>query len=192
MKALKFFTALMLITIIVSHQKLIAQNQPTGLYITFNDYLNHKLSYTTTQTGNKIKLNNTFSGSQIMVLHDGKKQPFVKSEVFGYHYKNQDYRYFKNSAYQIVDTRDFYIYSRPTLVQHGKTLKSEANYYFSLAPGEDIKPLTIADLETAYARNPKFKYLVEGEFKSDNDLIAYDASIKEYKLKYLFDESTNK
>jgi hypothetical protein len=42
------------------------------------------------------------------------------------------------------------------------------------------------------AGNPKFRYMVEAEFSSDNALIQYDAALKEYKVKYIFEQSSSK
>jgi len=189
MKTITLFIAILAITSFA--QNSIAQDKSMGLYLTLNDYQTHKLSFETTEgNSNSIRLNSLFESASIVVWHDGKKQVFSKNEIFGYRFKNEDYRFFNNSAYKIIDTKDFYVYSRTKLSQEGKGAKPVNTYYFSDVANSKIEPLTIGNLEVAFAKNPKFKYTIEEHFKSDNELIAYDAAIKEYKLKFLFDQST--
>ena len=168
-------------------QKTIAGTQTTGLYLTSDDFINHKLSFET--DGSKIKLNSFFEGSKVVVANNGKEQVFSKNEIFGYRSNGQDYRFFNNTAYKILDTKDFYIYSAPKLVQEGKGPKQVETYYYSTTSKSAVERLTIKNLQNTYAENAKFKYLVEAEFSSDNALVQYDAALKEYKVKYIFDLS---
>jgi len=169
-------------------QNAIAQKPPMGIYLTQSDYLNHKLSYVT-QEGN-IRLNNMFKSSNIVVNDAGTKKVLMKKDIFGYRSENTDYRFFNNQAYKIVDGKDFYIYTHPILVPDQKGLKSVTAYYFSPKVTDSIEALTKGNVEAAYAQNTKFRYMVEGQFRSDDDLAAYDTVIKSFKIKYLYAEST--
>ena len=172
-------------------QKTIAGTQTTGLYLTSDDFINHKLSFETDgSNGSKIKLNGFFESGKVVVTYNGKEQVFSKNEIFGYRSNGQDYRFFNNTAYKILDTKDFYIYSAPKLVQEGKGPKPVETYYYSSTSKSVVEPLTIKNLQNTYAENAKFKYLVEAEFSSDNALVQYDAALKEYKVKYIYDQST--
>lgn len=174
-------------------QKTMAESRSTGLYLTSDDYVNHKLSFATDgSNGNSIKLNGFLEGSKVVVTYNGKKQVLSKNEVFGYRSNGQDYRYFNNTAYKILDTKDFYLYSTPKLVQEGKGPKQVETYYYSSTSSSMVEPLSIKNLENTYAENPKFKYMVEASFSSDNALVQYDAAIKEYKVKYIFEQSSSK
>ncbi|MGZ3755229.1 MAG: hypothetical protein ACXVAY_19540 [Mucilaginibacter sp.] len=188
MKTVKLSIAVLILTAFV--QRSIAQDGPIGLYLTLADYQNHKVNFETST--NTIRLNTLFETKDIVVWHDGKREILSKKDVFGYRFKNEDYRFFNNQAYKIVDTKDFYLYSKSKLVQQGKGMKPVEIYYFSDAANSPIAQLSIRNLEVAYARNLKFKYTVEQYFKSDDELIAYDNAIKEYKLKYLFEQSSSK
>jgi len=188
MKNLKLIIAFLAIASFATRS--FAQDKATGLYLTAEDYVNHKLSFETNGTdATHITLNEFLDGSKVTVWHDGKKQVFVKNEIFGYHTSNSDYRFFNNVGYKIIDTKDFYIYSHPKLVQQGKGEKLADSFYFSASVKDAVEPLTIKDLEKTYAQNTKFKYTIESEFQCDNELTKYDASIQEYKVKYLFDQS---
>ena len=89
-----------------------------------------------------------------------------------------------------MNTDDFYIFTHPKLMPNGKGLKQVVVYYFSPKIDGAVQPLTVSNIKDAYASNTKFKYMVDGQFKADEELAAYDPSIKEYKLKYLYDECT--
>jgi len=187
MKTLKLIIAFLAIASFT--QKSFAQDKTIGLYLTYDDYLNHKLSFETKgNAGTSISLNEFLEGSTVTVCHDSKKEVFSKSEIFGYHSQNGDYRFFNNKEYKIIDSKDFYIYSRTKLVQQGKNLKPIDTYYFSTDGKAVVEPLTIRALENTYAENANFKYSIESQFQTDNELTKYDASIQEYKVKYLYEQ----
>jgi len=188
MKTIKLMIAICIMASL--SQKTIAGTQTTGLYLTSDDFINHKLSFETDgSNGGKIRLNGFFESGKVVVTNNGKEQVFSKNEIFGYRSNGQDYRFFNNTAYKILDTKYFYIYSSPKLIQQGKGPKPVDTYYYSSTAKSEVQPLSIKNLENTYAENPKFKYMVEAEFSSDNALVQYDAAIKEYKVKYIFDQS---
>lgn len=174
-------------------QKSLAGTHNVGLYLTSEDYNNRKLSFETDgSNGNSIKLNSFFESGKVVVTYNGKREVLSKNEVFGYRYNGQDYRYFNNTAYKILDTKDFYIYSAPKLVQEGKGQKPVEVYYYSSTNKSAVEPLSIKNLQNTYAENAKFRYMIAAEFSSDNALVQYDAAIKEYKVKYIFEQSSLK
>jgi len=173
-------------------QKSIASGSVTGLYLTAEDYVHHKLSFSTNGSDkNHIRLNEFLQSAKVVVMYNGKKQTFLKSRLFGYSRDNQDYRYFNNIAYRIIDTRDFLIYSAPRLKQQAKWSKPENEYYFSSTDTAAIVPLSIKNLEAVYVSNTKFRYMIESGFATDNSLTAYDTALKEYKVKYLYEQSSS-
>jgi hypothetical protein len=189
MKTLKVILAICLLAVFT--QKTIAQTKVSGLYLTADDYHNQKLTFKTTgNDGNSIKFNEFLGSGRIVVIYAGKKQLIYKSAIYGYHSNNCDYRYFNNVPYKIIDARDFYLYSSPKIVQQDKWSKPADSYYFSSNAIADVKPLSIKNLQDAYANNPKFRYLLESHFTTDNALTVYDRSVNEYKVKYLYEQST--
>jgi hypothetical protein len=190
MKTLKVMIAICLIAAFA--QKTLAQSTVCGLYLTADDYHNQKLSFKTTDAdGNSIKFNEFLGSGRIVVVYNGKKQTFFKSAIYGYRSNNCDYRYFNNIPYKVIDGRDFYLYSSSKIVQQGKWSKSVDSYYFSSTAIADIEPLSIKNLQSAYASNPRFRYLIESHFETDNSLTAYDSAVNEYKVKYLYEHSTS-
>jgi len=186
MKTLKFMIILPLIALVV--QNVAAKGQSTGLYLTANDYIVHKVSFGT--ANDKIKISGLFGTNKVVLIQDGKKQFFPKSEVFGYIKDGEDYRFFNNAEYQILSNNGLVIYGHTTLVQQGKGPKPTKLFYFSSGLTTAILPLSIANLESVYGKNPKFIYAVESLFKSDNELASFDSYNKQYKLAYLYAQNT--
>ena len=170
-----------------------AQTPSSGLYLTYNDFVNHNLSYGFDDTQkNKIILHNFFEGSKVTLVSNGKKQVFAKSEIFGYRENNRDYRFQNNKDYQIVDAEGFYLYKHDKLVQGTKGLKPATTAYFSTKANAEILELTHRNINKAFASNYKFRNMVQAEFKIDNDLNQYDNALNKYQIKELFIESIKK
>jgi hypothetical protein len=103
----------------------------------------------------------------------------------------QGYRIVGRSHYRVIDTAGFYLYSIDKLVQGEKIARSQTVYYFSVKPDGALLELTLANLEQAFAANAGFRYRLEAWTRSDKELIAYDKTLKEYKIKYLYSHSSN-
>lgn len=166
-----------------------AQQQSNGLYLTFNDFQNHKLSYGSIAKGDKIALHDFLEGNTITVISNGNKQTFSKKEIFGFRKNNQDYRFQDNKVYQIIDTKGFYLYSHDKLTQQNKGLKPVSTVYFSTKADNGIVMLTEENIDKAFAANYKFRNSVQAEFKNDDALNEYDTALQEYKIKELYSES---
>ena len=164
-----------------------------GLYLTYSDYLQHKLSYTSdpaSTNGNKIYIHEFIGRANVTVISNGKKIVLPKNEIFGYHDAgNNDYRFNDNKAYQIIDTTGFFIYSYDKLVQQGKGPKPTRVYFFSKKNDGVIMPLNNENIAKAFPQNHKFRNMVELASRSDIKLDAYDTASNEYKIKELYTES---
>jgi hypothetical protein len=185
MKTFKFQVIAIIVLTFGLIQTSNAQNKQSGLYLTYSDYVNHKLSY----TDGKINKNEFIGSKNVTIVSNGKKTVLAKDQLFGYHYANNDYRFNDGKAYQIVDTTGFYIYSYDKLVQQGKGPKPTTVYYFSKNFDGAILPLTPENIAVAFPKNTKFKNMVELASRSDLKLDAYDAQSNEYKIKELYSES---
>lgn len=93
---------------------------------------------------------------------------------------------YNNTPYKIVDTAGFYLYSHEQLVPQGKGYANVKVLYFSMSPNGAMLKLTVNNLDKAYSNNDKFRYALESEFHSDNDLTAYDNYARMYKVKHVF------
>jgi hypothetical protein len=187
---MKKFSSILLAIFVGGFSAAMAQsaNIPDGVYIKSTDLMNHEVSYSLNpdKKTDKIVLNDFLSGSQIRVTSNGQKKDFNKNELFGYRYHQQDYRFYNNTAYKIVDTTGFYLYSHEQLVPHGKGYTTTNVFYFSMSPNGAMLMLTLNNLDKAYSQNDKFRYALESEFHNDNELTAYDNYIRMYKIKHIF------
>jgi hypothetical protein len=185
MKTFKLSITMLLIAVVYTAS---ASAQKIGLYLTQQDFLQHKVSFET-DANTRIRLHAIFGSYQVVVIQNGKKQYFSKDKIFGYRMDGQDYRYYNHCAYHIVDTTGFFLYAYYKLDQQGKGPKQVEQFYFSPKADGEIKPLTISNLQSAFSNDTRFVYTVKGFFRSDNELMAYDANLKEFKLKYLYGET---
>jgi hypothetical protein len=103
----------------------------------------------------------------------------------------QGYRLVGKSRYRVIDTAGFCLYSINKLVQGEKIARPQTVYYFSVKPDGVLWELTLANLELAFAGNAGFRYRLEGWTRRDKDLIAYDKTLKAYKIKYLYAHCSN-
>jgi len=106
------------------------------------------------------------------------------------HSQKPEYRQVGHRAYQVLDTTGFYLYSYNKLVQGEKIARPTTVYYFSVKANDPVQELTLMNLEKAFAENPRFRYALEAQFRSDKDLIAYDGLLKTYKIKYVYNQSS--
>ncbi|MDN3547692.1 hypothetical protein [Mucilaginibacter aquaedulcis] len=163
-------------------------NTPDGIYIKSADIAKHEVSFpiNPVNKSDKIVLNNFFNGGHIQVTNNGRKKEMNKKEIFGYRYQQQDYRLFNNTPYKIIDTSGFYLYSHEQLAPQGKGYITVKVLYFSLNPDGKLFKLTLDDLYKAFINNDKFRYALESEFHTNDDLTVYDSYARMYKVKHVF------
>ncbi|MBV8389970.1 MAG: hypothetical protein JO080_09250 [Mucilaginibacter sp.] len=170
-----------------------AKAEVNGVYLTENDYVNHKLSYgydPNNAQGNKIILNDFLEGKNVTVVINSKKQVLPKNELFGYRKDGHDYRFQDNKVYEIVDSEGFYLYTHDKLVQNGKGLKPVKEFYFSIKANSEIVQLTQQNIDKAFASNYKFRLQVQADLPTDQALGTYDKALNKYEIKEIFAESS--
>jgi len=164
-----------------------------GIYLSYDHFRQHTLSYPFDchSSGDKLVLNNFLGGSSIRIIHQGIRHSLRKDQIFGYRdCDGKDYRFYNLTPYRILDTARFYLYSAEKLVQGDKIARPAILYYFSTDASSPPVPLTIANLETAFAANRAFCYRLHSDFHSDTDLVTYLPSLNTYKLKYAYGQSS--
>ncbi|ASU32008.1 hypothetical protein [Mucilaginibacter xinganensis] len=178
---------LMAIILVISAMGLRAQtaNKEKGIYLTEQDYKNHKLSYLL-ESHDKLQLNEFMNGKNVSLTYQGKKIKLAKQDIFGYRLQGQDFRFYQNEAYRIIDSAGFLLYSRSKLVQQGKGPKPVEQFYFSGGANEPLLGLTVANLWNSFPKQVSFRYSLQRNFNGDADLVAYDKLSGQYKIKYLY------
>jgi hypothetical protein len=178
---------LLAITFVMSAMGLKAQtaNTKKGIYLNEQDYKNHKLSYIL-NSHDKLQLNEFLNGKNVCLVHQGNKVKLAKNDIFGYHLQGQDFRFYHNGSYRIIDTAGFLLYGHLKLVQQGKGPKPVEEFYFSANTSQPILDLTIPNLSNSFPRQVGFRYSLQGNFSVDADLMSYDKISNLYKIKYLY------
>ncbi len=183
-----------IMAITLSAANAFAQTNRSGLYLTAEDYINKKLSYSNKNSNGKykIKVAPLFNKDRVQVIQNGEKHNFFQFDLFGYRDKNHDYRFFNDQQYKILDTSFFYVYRRVVSVNEGKAHYQKTNYYFSKKADGKIMDLTIENLKRTFSVNHKFQDLLDIYFKSDDELGLYDSFNKTYKVEHVFRNSFDK
>ena len=163
-----------------------------GIYQTASDFAQKKLVHSiySVDKKNHLALHTMFFSAKIDVVDAGVKTSYLRSEIYGYKDNGLDYRIAGDNALAIVDATSFVLYSnvKVTRDMKGRDTK-EMVYYFSKDVNSEVKALTKDNLKAAFADNSRFRYYLDAFFKSDKDLIAFDAQANEYKIKFIYESS---
>ena len=102
--------------------------------------------------------------------------------------ENKKYRVYENNNYQIIDTSVFITYYRymNSDKPKGAAFIKEGKYFFSQHAASPIQLLTSENLKNTFPENLPFHYALDAQFKSNQDLMAYDSYCGCYKLKYVY------
>ena len=158
-----------------------------GLYKSADDFLNGTLAYEQ-QEFEKHRLHTDIPINKLVVKvkDGGESHKFFKWDLYGYKSrKNENFRFYNEKSYKIVDTTAFLIYSREENIIDGKARTRQTRYYFSKGPESRIVPLTIRNLKHAFP-NREFHDLLDLQFRNNRELVMFDSFNKEYKLKRIF------
>jgi hypothetical protein len=175
---------LIAIAIICSSLSLRAQstNVTSGIYLTEQDYKTNKLSYQLGEN-DKMRLNDFLGGKNVTLVYHGAKIKLSKNDIYGYRLQNQNFRFYDNEAYRILDTAGFMLYSHPILTHQGKGNVPVNHYYYSINNVKPVLELTVENLEKSFAGQTGFRYSLQNY---NGDLAAYDTESHQYKIKYLY------
>ncbi len=162
--------------------------QTKALYMNSKEFLTNTPAYTTEGAGavKRISTDKLFLGSEVTVTAD-KKQSFSKNNVYGYRNKNnENFRFYNNEAYKIVDTEGFFMYSRVIKKQEGKLRTEKTEYFFSTTADGSLMPLTASALKNSFRDNKKFHDYLDLRFDNTSQLSAYDTHNNTYTVKHLY------
>jgi hypothetical protein len=168
-----------------------AQTAASGLYKSAEDFLGGHLSC----TGNHvhIKLHDLFKKNSVEVIYHDSTRTFLKETIFGYQDKDGNrYRFFNDESYPVLNpTEKILLYKRTS----GAGLRNSPvvdAYFFSKDVRSEILPLTLKNTEAEFSGDGAFESMIELYFRSDSELIAYDAIHKIYKINRLLQLSETK
>lgn len=166
-------------------------NAQSGIYESADDFENGKLSYRQ-EEGEKHSIRTEIPLNQciVKVKNGDESHKLIKVDLYGYrNNKNEDFRFYDDIKYKIIDPSHFYIYSRVVNVIDGKARTRETKYFFSKDADSPIMELTRNNLKRAFPGHQDFHFLIDMQFRNDRELLAYDSHYRQYKLKSLFSRS---
>ena len=181
---------LILIQLGLMHTKLRAQSVQ-GIYLSANDFINNKLSYTKNENC-KIKMHSAFFNSHIKITCGETSLELSKDSVFGFKDReNISQRFYNKKVYEVINPGANILVYKIKVTGKTKYEPATYNYYFSKEAKSPVLPLTIKNLETSFSENQMFIDFLEVHFKTDGDLLEYDTNHAMYKVNYLLELSKN-
>jgi len=190
MKTYNIISLLVFVFVITSTAN--AQDKLTnqsGVYKSFADFQAKKLDLAVdvTKEKHKIKVHDFINKTEIDVIHDNKKYTFKKKDIYGIRdVKGDDYRFYNDIEYQIVQVDTIYIYTKSKDINssNGKNRQTKhvTEYFLSKTGDSDILILNAENIKKAFPDNHKMHDALDMMFKGDNDLTEYDRFHKSYKV----------
>jgi len=185
MKKLSFC---LLATSLFSLSVAIAQSDSSGVYLTANDFLHGKLSYTIgCKADRESKTGVLLDNKQVVVKQSGETARIDKKSIYAIKYCGGNIvRMYNGGCYPILNPgENILLYGvMETPVSKGKPMTRK--YYFSRGANADIEDLTLDNLRAAFTDNKIFQDAVDNQLRTDNDLYAYDNFHKMYKLNRIY------
>jgi hypothetical protein len=165
------------------------QNSESGIYISQEDFENQKLSYTTNNSAEiiKIRFNEFLDKPYLSIKHNGEKTILFKDEIFAYQKKGRIVRTHNFVTYTFLEKGPIWIYFKDINNSQGKGFKRERKYYFSVSGNGKIIPLTISNLKRSFPNKHLFHHFLDAKFRSDDDLSLYDGVQNKLKINYLLE-----
>ncbi len=166
-----------------------SQNEKSGVYLTFKDYLNNTLSYEINCKTEKhvIRTNDFLNQSYITVIHQGIKVKLQKDSIYGFISCNKPLvRFQDNMEYYLAEKGKVWIFYKLVNVSQGKGFKSVPHYYFCTKGDGLLVELTINNLKKTFPANHKLHDMLDAQFQT-NDIGEYDSFHKMFKVNHLLE-----
>ena len=145
----------------------LATSETSGIYLTAADYRDGRLALEGDcgSKTHKLSLHDVLNKPYVDVTHESEKRRYPKSDLFGFRAcDGRDYRFASNLQYQILESRELYIYARGIPVNYGKGYRTIQEYYFSVGPEGYILALTLENLKQALPNNHRFHDSLDATF----------------------------
>ncbi len=166
-----------------------AQNDKSGVYLTFDDYLNNKLSYEINCATEKhtIRLNEFLNESYITVVHNGVSTKLNKVNIYGVVSCTEPLARFQNNEhFHFAEKGGVWIFYKEVSVSEGKGSKMERRYYFSKKGDGKLMELTAENLKAAFPENHKLHDMIDAN--SANNINQYDTFHKMFRVNHFLKE----
>jgi len=174
-----------------------------GIYRTGNDFMNNILTYKEDCKAGNMELYGGHGNKYSYIIIKNKDTIKIKFlDAWGYrgNYPGQkcdseDYRYYNNKFYKVLDKGEVIIYKSPGTLQifafsnSSKGIKI-THYYYSVAPDSEIIKLKKRNIKKTFKNNPKLLAILKND-RSNKKLYEYNKKNKKCHLNYLLEKSKN-
>lgn len=169
-----------------------AQENSSGVYLSYEDYQNKKLSYSAGCEGkNRIKLNEAFNSSYITLKREDKKIKLDKDSIYAVSICDKPLMRFQNrEPFYLEEKGAIWIFYKTEHIHNEKSTEIVKSYYFCVNGNERLRPLTLTNIKIAFPNKEKFHDLLDDQFKAE-DASVYDAFHKMFKINHLLKFSLN-
>jgi hypothetical protein len=166
----------------------IAQNKQSGVYLTYSDYNNNKLTYSINCKTEKhiIRLNEFLNQSFITVKHKEQKIKLQKDSIYGILNCDEPLVRFQNKEhFYLAEKEAIWIFYKEENVPEGKGFKVQKHYYFSKTGDGVLSELTISNIKYAFPNNHKLHDELDAQFGNGSAISDYDSFHKMFKINHL-------
>lgn len=162
-----------------------SQSMTSGVYMTYQDYVNGEMEYAIncSEESHKIRTHGTWSGDKFIVIHRGEKFSHDRSEIFGYRdCDGKDWRVYGVYNYLIEEAKAIIIYKRyDEESDDPDDGPIPPTYYFSVNNGA-MKELNLINLKKAFPEEHDFHDKLDETFSGGRGTASYDNYHKMYKV----------
>jgi len=175
---------LSLCVILLSNMNLQAQsNKVSGIFSSANDFKSGAFSkQISCNSGSKIKVDAFLNSSDIIIKENGVTTKIKKTTIYGYqNCSKENFRFYNNSAYKIIDTGSVYLYKEYHYENPGNgkggMVKVEKIHY-SVTPDAEMQPFTKESILKNFPNNSKLRVWLLNSSSRVEDLLQKDTNGK--------------
>lgn len=198
MKALFLISYLLFVTVpciaqenLHSSVKDTLHENKSGLYLSFSDYMNDKLSYETVCKREKqtIRFNEFLNKPFITVKYQDKKMRISKDSIYGVlNCENILVRFQDSEPFYLAEKGPVWIFYKEVSVQEYKSFRIEKRYFFSTKGNGQMEALNIANIKNAFPNDVILHDMIDLHFQNA-DISGYDTYHKMFKINHVLSEN---
>ena len=178
----------------IFHTRLFAQKEIEGVYLSANDFIIGKLSFSNNRPDKRycLEAKEFLNSPSIRIIKGDSFITLHTDSIFGYRDKNNEcFRFYNKRSYRILNpTENLLLYNYNITECLSGNIHNVTSYFFSVNARSPIYPLTIRNLEAAFYKDVHFIELLKEFFSYDDELYAYDRLNMEYFINSIFEESS--
>ena len=163
----------------------------SGVYLTYKDYKQNKLSYEADCKFEKqsIKLHEFLNKPYITVNHKKEKVELKKDSIYAIQNCDEPLiRFQDGDHFYLAEKGSVWIFYKEVNVPQTKGVKLEKQYYFSSKGDGKIEELTITNIKNAFPNDMKLHDQIDQQFQNI-DISDYDTYHKMFRVNHILSEA---